>query len=185
MAHRRHHQRRSPIAAKRLCIDPMGVAMARAALLPPAQRRAFVQPMRAAMSTLKTGPGNADGMHAWCELADALNVAAELCRLGLASDRAGAIRAGHVALSQLHARHGQIGRWVLRGDEICVLEGTPAEPGALEIHEIQLEVCTQGEMADAIAAAAHRARQALAGNASADAVVCIGGLVPGRVDVPA
>jgi hypothetical protein len=45
------------------------------------------------------------------------------------------------------------------------------------LHGIQLRVASQGEVQSAIETVRTRVRQALAGNAPRDALVCVGGLV--------
>lgn len=172
--HRRTGKRRQPAA---LDWDPINTAIARAALLPADEAVKFTAPLTQAAIVLKTGHHDPAAQHAaWCNLADALNVAEQLCALGIAPDRLDIILAGHRALGDLHQRHAQRGCWTLRADEIIALEGTDTVPGALDVCRIQLSLCTQGELADAIAATKERMSQALAGNAPRDAVVCVGAL---------
>ena len=148
-------------------IDPTQLAIARAALVPQAQRAQLVAPVRRALDGLRTATG---GWQAWCGMADAMNVAERLALAGIASDRMPEIQAAQAALQALHARHAATGSWTLRAAELKALDD-----GAF-FHKVQLEHCTQGELHDAIQAVQRRVAQALAGNAPRDARVCVGQL---------
>ena len=50
----------------------------------------------------------------------------------------------------------------------------------VELHEVQLEVCTQGEMSDAIFSVQRHVAQALAGNAPRSARICVAGILGQR-----
>ena len=145
--------------------NPITLAMSRAAALEDSQRRDLITPVRSALAALRTGTG---GMDAWCTLADAANVAEQLCALGIASDRLATIDAAQAALAELHARHAQRGNWTLRAAELLALEE------AVVIHGIQLRFASQGEVAEAIKTVQRRVAAALAGNASPKARVCVG-----------
>ena len=167
----RSHRPRKRYVPKRVEIDPMGAAHARASLLPPAGRLELVLPLRAALDRLRTGKGD---WNAWCAIADALNVAERLAEAGIASDRAAEFDAAQEALATLHTRVKDSGCWTLKGAEIRALaEG-------VEMHEVQLEVCTQGEMADAIFSVQRYVAQALAGNAPRSARICVAGILGQR-----
>lgn len=145
--------------------DPIGLAIGRIAALQDAQRRDLITPVRSALSGLRTGTG---GMDAWRTLADATNVAEQLCALGIASDRLATIDTAQAALAELHARHMQRGTWTARAAELAALEE------AVVIHGIQLRFASQGEVAEAIQTVQRRVAAALAGNASPRARVCVG-----------
>jgi len=163
----RSHKPRKRYIPKRVELDTIGLAHAQASLLLPSQRHDLVAPMRSAFGRLRAGHGtNAD----WCNLADAMNVAERLAEINIASDRLPEFRAAQAVLAELHARHQQRGSYTMRGPEIATLET------AVELHEVQLEVCTQGEAAHAITTVQRCVAEALAGNASPKAIICVGGL---------
>jgi hypothetical protein len=147
--------------------DPTQLAIARAALIPPAQRTLLLRPLQHALDGLRTGTG---GWAAWCGMADAMNVAEQLALRGIASDRMPEIQAAQAALQAVHTRQATRNTWTLRADELRALD-----EGAF-FHRVQIKHCTQGEMADAIQAVQRRVSQALAGNAPRDARVCLGAL---------
>lgn len=162
----RSHKPRKRYIPKRVELDTMGAAHARASLVPHAERMALVLPVRAALDRLRRGAGD---WGAWCSLADALNVAKRLAQLGIASDRAGEFDTAQHALGTLHERVQDTRSWTLRGEEIKALAD------GVELHEVQLEVCTQGELAEAITTVRRCMAQALAGNAPKAARVCVAG----------
>lgn len=161
----RSHKPRKRYIPKRVDLDPMGLAHALACLLTLPQRRELTEPMRRSFARLRAGQGDAG---CWCNLADALNVAERLAALAIANDHADELQAGQQALADLHLRHTTRGGWVMRGTEIAALEQ------AMDVHSAQLQVCTQGELAEAISTVQRTMAQALAGNASPSALVCVG-----------
>lgn len=162
----RSHKPRKRYIPKRVEIDTMGAAHARASLIPHAERRTLVEPVRGALDRLRRGVGD---WGAWCSLADALKVAERLAQLGIASDRQAEFDAAQAALATLHERVQATRSWTLRGEEIKALAD------GVELHEVQLEVCTQGELAEAITTVKRCVTQALAGNAPKAARVCVAG----------
>ena len=128
------------------------------------QRQALGQPASTALDGLRTATG---GWPAWCNLADALNVAEQLAEMGICSDRKTEIAAGQAALHELHTRQAERNTWTLRAAELAALQT------AVEFHRIQLDHCSQGEMRAAIETVKRRVQQALAGNAPRDARVCV------------
>ena len=161
----RSHKPRKRYIPKRVDLDPMGLAHSMASLLSLPQRRQFSEPMRSAFARLRAGQGDAG---CWCNMADALNVAERLAALAIANDHADELKAGQQALADLYQRHTTRGGWVMRGTEIAALEQ------AMDVHGAQLQLCTQGEMAEAITTVQRTMAQALAGNASPGALVCVG-----------
>ena len=158
-------------------LDPMSLAHSRASLLQPQQRAALIEPIRAAFERLRTGRGD---WAAWCNVADALNVSERLAEANIANDHMPALRTAQAVLAALHARHAERQSWVMRGPEIATLQH------ALEIHEVQLEVCTQGEMHDAIRTVLRCVAAALKGNVGPKTTVCIGALgMGGAPSLPA
>jgi len=151
-----------------VALDAADHAMALATKLRPGQRAELAGPLHRAFELARAGTG---GSTAWCTLADGMNVAEQLAgRCGICSDRMPEIMAAQEALHTWHARHAQRGTWTLRADELRALDA-----GVL-FHGIQLRYCTQGELRDAILAVQRHVQQALAGNASPRALVCIGAL---------
>lgn len=146
--------------------DPTQLAIARAALVPPAERTKLLTPLATALDGMR----QARGWEAWCSMADALNVAEQLALLGICSDRMPEIQAGQAALQGVYARRADGGTWTLRAEEIKALDE------AAFFYRVQLRLCTQGELHDAIQAVRRRVPQALAGNAPRNARVCVGQL---------
>jgi len=163
----RSHKPRKRYVPKRVQLDTVGLAHGQASLLQPAQRRDLVLPMLHGFERLRAGQGT--GVD-WSNLADAMNVAERLAQLSIANDRLPEFLAAQAVLAELHGRAQQRGSYTMRGPEIAALAT------AVELHEVQLEVCTQGEAAQAITTVQRCVTQALAGNASPAALLCHGGL---------
>jgi hypothetical protein len=163
----RSHKPRKRYVPKRVAIDTIGLAHAQASLLQPAQRRDLTVPMQHAFERLRAGQGTGAD---WCNLADAMNVAERLAEINIASDRMPEFNAAQAVLAELHQRAQQRGSYTMRGPEIATLAT------AVELHDVQLEVCTQGEAAHAITTVKRCIFEALAGNASPKARICVGGL---------
>lgn len=163
----RNRRPRKRYVPGRVDLDPVQTAIALASKLVPQQRAMLRQPLRVALEGLRTGAG---GVAAWNGMADALNVAEQLALLGIASDRMPEIEAAQSALHAVHTRHAAMGSWTLRGAELQALR-----VGRF-FHFVQLAYCTQGELRKAIQTVQRNVAQALAGNASPRAIVCIGAL---------
>ena len=148
-------------------MDPVETVIARAGKLQGAQRSMLHGPLAQAFDGLRDGTG---GWPAWCTLADGMNVAEKLAQAGIASDRVPEIREAQAALAAVHHRHQQGGSWTLRASEMAALDF------GLLLHQVQLDHCSQGEMAAAISTVMRCVQQALAGNAPRDAMVCVGQL---------
>lgn len=146
--------------------DPVDLAISRAIVVPEAQRQALLQPMQQALTALRTGAGSADHVR---NLADAMNVAEQLAVLRIACDKTAEILAGQQALASLINRQASTGSWTLRGPEITALTD------AAEIHQIQLQFATQGELTEAICSVKRRVQQALQGNGSRSCTVIVAG----------
>lgn len=147
--------------------DPVESVIAHAGKLPRGERLKLQVPMENAFVALRAGGHDSAP---WCNLADAMNVAEELALRGIASDRLPEIRAAQAALHAVHQRQAAGGSWTLRGSEIAAIEF------GVDLHRIQLHHCSQGELAASIEAVQRRMSQALAGNASPTALVCVGPL---------
>lgn len=144
-----------------LC-DPINRAMSLAATLTPAQVAAVMLPYLRAMEALRAGTFS-EGH--WRELADAANLAQALAELNLCNDHDAKFQAAQRALQAIAFRHATKGSWTPYGAELVAL----AE--ALEIHEIQLSVCSVAEAERALNRVRNLVSQALAGNAGGDVVI--------------
>lgn len=98
----------------------------------------------------------------WRDMADALNVAEELARIGIVSDAASKKRIADAlaVLGCVIERYSSIASWTLYPAEMLDLRD------GLWMHRVQLEHCSLGEYDRAKETVARRTRQALAGNAS-------------------
>lgn len=150
--------------------DPVNATIARASLVPHSERNELTQAMHRALNALRNGTGHAGH---WCNMADAMNVAERLAEAGIANDHAAEFTAAQQALAAVHTRQSNGGSYTLTGPEIHALHT------AAELHEVQLELCTQGELFEAIATVQRRVAQALAGNSSPTAIVCVAGALRG------
>jgi hypothetical protein len=148
-------------------IDAVDYTIALACKLGPPQRASLRNPLRAALTNLRTGRDTAS---AWCELADGMNVAEQLAHRGIVSDRLQVFLQAQAALHAVNTRNQQRGTMTLRAEELAALR-----LGRF-FHFVQLDYCTQGEMQAAIEAVKRKVQQALAGNAPRDARICVGGL---------
>jgi hypothetical protein len=169
------HKPRKRYVPKRVDLDPFDLAASRAALLLPQQRMSLLVPVYRAFQAFREGRGDLD---LWRDLADAMNVAEVLCELNIAPDHVGVFQAAQAALADVHERAVQRHRYTLYGHEITALDD------AVEMHRIQLDYCSQGELARAIDTVKRRVQQALAGNASPRAHVCTPGLLGREPAVP-
>ena len=140
------------------------IAMHRAALLPQHERDLLLKPVRAAFEAFRLGQGSEDH---WMRLVDAMNVAEQLAKRKIASDHTATFEAAQLALTAVHDRHTAGGSWTLRGTEIAALE-----LGCF-VFKVQLDSCSRGELAFAVRDVINVVSQALAGNASPHARVCI------------
>lgn len=152
-------------------VDPIGLAMTMAALLTPEQRAPLERASVEGFAAFRLGHGTAA---LWADLADAMNVAEALAEIGIASDHADTFAAAQAAPAAVWTRHAAGGSWTLRAAEITALDD------AVFIHGVQLQHCSQREMADAITTVRNRVRGAMAGHPPAGAMVLgrIGGAAP-------
>lgn len=160
--HRPERRQRKAYRPARIDLDPVGLALSRAAKLTPEQRQQLVGPTAAAFEAFRTGRGTEP---LWRSLADAMNVAEALAERGIASDHVDTFARAQAALAAVWQRHAAGGSWTLRGAEITALDD-----GAF-VHGVQLEHASQGEVADAIAAVKRRMQGVRAGNVPKGAVV--------------
>jgi hypothetical protein len=153
-------------------LTPVDDAIAYASKLRDSQQTDLQDPLQRAFDGLRTGTG---GWPAWCAMADGMNVAERLAQAGIASDRLPEIRTAQAALAAVYERHQQRNTWTLRGPELEALDF------ALLLHRVQLQHATQAEVAAAISKVQRCVQQALAGNASPDALMCVGQLGSNRM----
>lgn len=165
---------RKPYRPSPVQTDPVETTIARAGRLRLADQLYLMSPLRAAFDCLRAGTA---GWGAWCAAADGLNVAEQLARTSICSDRLPEFTAAQAALQQLHARVSAGGSWTLYAAEIKALDF------AFDLHSIQLQYASQGEVQAAILAVQRNVQQALMGNAPQGAMVCMGQL--GRPDAAA
>lgn len=143
--------------------DPVGLAISRATKLSAEQRAPLEQAATHAFAEFRAGRGTAA---LWADLADCLNVAEALAEVNLASDHKGTFVAAQAALAAVCSRHERTKSWTLYPAEITALDD------ACFVHLVQLDHCSQGEMAEAIARVRRRIAGALAGSPPKGAVVC-------------
>jgi len=162
----RSHKPRKRYVPKRVNFDLVGRAIDCVATLTTEQRASLLGPVRTAFEAFRTGRGS---KAAWCDLADAMNVAEALTEARLASDHVGTFERAQSALASVHGRAQMRGSYTLYPAEITALDD------AVFVHGIQLEHCSQGELQNAIDAVKRRVHAALAGNASPRARICVPG----------
>ena len=169
----RNRKPRKAYRPGRVDADPVDLAISRAAKLSLVQRLDLMRPLRAAFEGMRMGTA---GWPAWCSVADAMNVAEQLAGAGIVSDRQPEFTAAQAALHQVHGRVLAGGSWTLRAAEITALDF------AVDLHGIQLQYVSQGEVQDAIEAVKRNVLQALRGNAPRNAKVCVGVLGAHQAD---
>lgn len=152
---------------KRVIVNPVAVAIELAAKLQPGARADLQRIVADALHAFRSGR---DCATHWCTLADALNTAEALARIGIASDpdSRDRIADAQMVLADVHRRHAERGSWTLRGPELQALDD------GLWTHRVQLEHCSLGEFERARRETAERIRQARTGNAPAGAVIVEG-----------
>ena len=154
--------RRAGRAAKRYVPKPVHVnaverAITGAAKINPAQ----VAQTRAALTQTFTAFGQGfDCAAHWRSMADAMNVAEQLARLGICCDASSVdrITEAQSVLTAVADRHAATGSWTLRSAERAALDD------GLWMHGVQLEHCCYREYEHAVARSLRIITQALAGN---------------------
>lgn len=149
---------------RRVILNPVAVAIESAQKLRPEYRSNLQRIVELALQAFRTGR---DCDAQWRNMADALNTAEALARIGIASDDDSRERidAAQRVLADVHQRQAQRGSWTLRGPELQALDD------GLWIFRVQLDHCSLGEFERARRDSAERIRQARAGNAPAGAHV--------------
>ena len=133
------------------------LAMESARKLPMHHRAALSDIVNGALAWFRAGRDCASN---WATMADALNTAEMLAKMGIASDDASKARIDDAmrVLAAVHERQAERGSWTLRGPELQALDD------GLWVARIQLDHCSRGEFERARRKVAERIRQALAGN---------------------
>lgn len=152
-------RRTAPTVAPAL---PIEAIKERVSLLTSAQRDSYLAPIQAALDALRRDRGRQESV---MNLADGLQIAAELCKQRIAADRESEIAAGLRAVADLVLRGKATRRWTLLAGERAAIEE------ALFFHKVQLHHCTNGELNTATKAVVERTRQALHGHRTAGALV--------------
>jgi hypothetical protein len=147
---------------RRVILNPVAVAIEGAQKLCVKDRSNLQRIVDLALQAFRTGR---DCAAQWRNMADALNTAESLARVGIASDDASRDRidAAQRVLADVHQRHAEHGSWTLRGPELQALDD------GLWVFRVQLEHCSLGEFERARHDCTERIRQARAGNAPAGA----------------
>lgn len=133
------------------------LAMKSARKLPMHHRAALSDIVNGALAWFRAGRDCASN---WATMADALNTAEMLAKMGIASDDASKARIDDAmrVLAAVHERQAERGSWTLRGPELQALAD------GLWVARIQLDHCSLGEFERARRKVAERIRQARAGN---------------------
>ena len=160
-------KRRKAYKPRPASLDPVTVAILRAAVMDEGQRQDMSAPLHQAFANLRAG---VMPTAAWADLADCCNVGEVLAEMGIASDRLGEFRAAQQALADIHARNQERGSWTARSSELAFLER------AIELHEVQMLYASQGEFKEAIEKVKRRTFQALRGNVPRGRTVLMGAL---------
>ena len=149
---------------RRVILNPVAVAIEGAQKLRPDMRADIRGIVDQALARFRTGD---DCAAQWRNMADALNTAEALARIGIASDEASCDRIADAqrVLADVHQRHAEHGSWTLRGPELQALDL------GLWVFGVQLDHCSLNELERARRDCTERIRQARAGNAPAGARV--------------
>ncbi|RZI62353.1 MAG: hypothetical protein EOP37_03355 [Rubrivivax sp.] len=162
MPHRRRDPRHRSYKRIDNALAHINAVIARTGLMTPRQRLDYLAPVNVAMSMLRIGKGTPDHV---ANLADGLNIAAELCKRRICNDHQAEIAAALMALVAICQRGQAAGAWTLLAAEVEALEE------AVFIHTVQLDHCSCGEFESATQAVIAMTRQAAAGYAAAGVTV--------------
>lgn len=162
----RNKRPRKPYRPRGVDLDVVPNTIARACALPQPSQDKLYLPALAALANFGDGHGSSA---AWCDMADCMNVAEALAELRVLTAHADMFQAAQAALHGIFQR-GQGSAWTITDAEAAAVRD------ALWFYRAQLIYCAQGEMVEAIERVKRRKHQALQGNASPDAIVCVGGL---------
>lgn len=134
----------------------------RVSLLTPKQRSAYLEPIQLALARLREGGGTLDHL---LQFSDAMSIAAQLCKRGMASDREAEIGGALSALADILTRMKADRRIAPLQSEIRALEE------GYFFHVVQINHCTNQELDESAMAVVRRTRQALRGHHAAGALV--------------
>jgi hypothetical protein len=162
-------RRARPRFDRRVLLNPIAVAIELSSLLQPRDRLALQGIITDALDKYRRG---VDCDAHWRSMADALNLAEGLARIGIASDDESRDRidAAQKVLFDAQSRFRQRGTWALRAAEMQALDD------GLWVARVQLDHCTLGEYERAHKETQQRIAAALAGNAPAGALIIDGGI---------
>lgn len=148
-------QHREASRAKHAGHLPIHIAMMRVSTLTPEERRQRVKPYQAAIQHLQFGGFGAED---WRHLADAFNFGEVFARppFNLCNDHAEKFTAGQQVLDELAEQHRERRTWTARANQLQAVKD------AVEIHEIQLQYASLGELMQAERTICNRIRGALA-----------------------
>lgn len=128
---------------KPISANAMEWALAGSHLLPAAKREELFEPVTEAFERLREGGAS---MEQWYNIDNGLRLSEALIALNIGSNLAEAIRAGRAALDDVGARLRVSGSSTCRAAELALIRE------ATELYQIQLGLCTQGEMSKAVRA---------------------------------
>jgi hypothetical protein len=153
-------------------VNAVEIAINGARVLSAADVGGHLQLLDRALEEMRQGRGN---WGAWCALADASNMAESFSAMGIGSgtDADTAIKAASCAMAAIHERQSAGMSWTLYPGEIDSLHWL------VRLHRLQLQSCSYREFATAFDRTVARVRGAVAGNATAGAVVLVGSLCDG------
>lgn len=118
--------------------------MAGSHLLPAVRRGELFDPVAQAFDTLREG---AASMEQWYAIDNGLRLSEALIELNIGNNLAEAIRVGRDALDEVGGRLRATGSSTCRAAELATIRE------ATELYQIQLGLCTQGEISKAVRAA--------------------------------
>lgn len=135
--------KRKAYRPRQMSLNPMRVAINRAATLTKQERGMIMGEARPSFDRLREGRANRQD---WCYLADAANVGEALSGIGICSDEASRkiLMDMQLALKSIAERVNASKCWTARGPELsAILEG-------LDRHELQLQFCSLAELQRAV-----------------------------------
>jgi hypothetical protein len=145
---------RAQSQAKRTGYLPVHVAMMRVSTLTPAERQQRVKPYQVAVQHLQFGGFEVND---WRHLADAFNFGEVFAQppFNLANDHAEKFTAAQQVLAELAEQHQTRKTWTARAHQLQAVKD------AVEMHEIQLQYASLGEIMRAEQTIINRIRGAL------------------------
>lgn len=139
----RSKNRGKKYSPKPISANAMEWAMAGSHLLPAAKRTELFEPVAQAFDALREG---AASMEQWYAIDNGLRLSEALIALNIGNNLAEAIRDGREALDGVGDRLRAAGSSTCRAAELALIRE------ATELYRIQLGLCTQAEMSNAVRA---------------------------------